>query len=105
VGIERLDDLVKGCISPGDRVLLKLDVQGYESAVLSGASETLRSVDVIECEIPLSGLYDAQPTCRELIVQLDDLGFIPFSVEPNFIDPTTGHVLDADFVFARRTPR
>lgn len=105
VDIALLDDIAPQRIRATDRVLLKLDVQGYEGAVLRGARQTLRSVDVIECEVPLVGLYDDQPGCREMIDVLDDLGFMPFSVEPNFIDASTGHVVDADFVFARREPR
>jgi hypothetical protein len=99
---DSLDDVAPAHVLDGDRVLLKIDVQGYEAAVLRGAHATLERVHVLECEIPMQGMYERQAGCRDLIDSLDDLGFKPFSVEPNYVDPATGHVMDADFAFARR---
>ena len=51
-----LDALLSGEITPDDRVLLKLDVEGHETAVLQGARSLLGMAEVLLCEV---NFYDA----------------------------------------------
>src|SRR5262245_33749550 len=53
--------------------LLKLDVQGAEPAVLSGARETLKETDVVICEVDLTDFHDLDGT-------LHDAGFSLYDV-------------------------
>lgn len=46
-------------------------------------------------------LYEGQCSFRQMIDQIDDLGFSPVSVQPNMIEPLSGYVVDADLVFVR----
>ncbi len=55
--------------------LLKIDVQGYEEHVLAGATNVLAAVSLIECEVSIARLYEGQPSFRQMIDRLDDLGF------------------------------
>ena len=103
VPIERLDAVVPELVAGDDRILLKLDVQGFEREVLIGAEGILDRIDVLECEIALAPIYEEQPAFREMVELIDDLGFTPIGVEPNYSDPMTGTVLDADFLFVRDT--
>ena len=105
VETRRLDSIAGEIIRPTDAVLLKLDVQGHESAVLEGASESMRLVQLVECEVPLVPMYEGQATFRQTVEILDDLGFAPVSVEPNYVDTATGHVIDADMILTRRDER
>ena len=51
-----LDALLSREIRRDDRVLLKLDVEGHETAVLQGARSLLRMAEVLLCEV---NFYDA----------------------------------------------
>ena len=53
--------------------LLKLDIQGAERAVLSGARETLKETDVVICEIDLSDFHDLDRI-------MDEAGFSLFDI-------------------------
>jgi FkbM family methyltransferase len=57
--------------------LLKIDTQGHDLAVLRGAERLLTSgkVQVIQCEINFSPLYEGQPTMGEICSFLNSMGF------------------------------
>lgn len=57
--------------------LLKIDTQGYELAVLQGASESLARgvVKAILLEVNFSGIYTGQPSFGELLETLHKHGF------------------------------
>lgn len=101
VVLKTLDAAARPHLQGGERVLIKIDVQGYEPQVLRGAQATLPMVELIECELPMVALYEGQHSFRQLIDQLDDLGFSPVSVQPNMIESSSGYVVDADLVFVR----
>jgi FkbM family methyltransferase len=97
VRVARLDD-----VFVDDRsCLLKLDVQGYESRVLDGATGTLGRAVLIECELCTAELYAGQASPRELVDRFDDLEFELVDLEPIFRDRENGRVLALDAVFAR----
>lgn len=90
-------DLVKDT----DRVLLKIDVQGYEGAVLEGASETLVRTRMIEMELSLVPLYEGQMLYRDAIDRLHDLGFELIWIARGLQHPANGRLLQIDGIFAR----
>ena len=97
-----VDELVaKHGIDPAS-TLLKIDVQGYEKAVLDGAKETLSKFAGVRTEMSLTALYDGQTLLPEMITYLDGLGFDLWQVERGFTDPVTRRVLQMDGVFFRR---
>jgi FkbM family methyltransferase len=97
-----VDELVaKHGIDPAS-TLLKIDVQGYEKAVLDGAKETLSQFAGVRTEMSLTPLYDGQTLLPEMITYLDGLGFDLWQVERGFTDPVTRRVLQMDGVFFRR---
>jgi FkbM family methyltransferase len=100
VPVNRLDDLV--ALSPDDRILLKIDVQGYERQVLEGASRLLPACRGLHVEMTLLPLYEGQILARELWDLLDGQGFEPWSMEPCFRNPVTFRMLQIDGVFVRR---
>lgn len=79
----------------------KLDTQGFEERVLSGASETLASVDLLLLEMSLIPLYDGAPHFSRLYSNLVRAGFTCVSLMPVFVDPTNGEVLQVDGCFVR----
>jgi FkbM family methyltransferase len=97
-----LDELATEVVRPGERVWLKLDVQGYELAVLRGADHTLDQVEVVETELSLVELYKGQALLKDVVNHLNVGGFGAWFFEPVFRDPATGELLQVDGIFARR---
>jgi FkbM family methyltransferase len=96
-----VDDLVARHGLEPERTLLKIDVQGYEMAVLSGAVETLPRFAAVRTEMSLVPLYEGQALLPELITHLTARGFELWSVEPGFVEPTTRRLLQLDGIFFR----
>jgi FkbM family methyltransferase len=70
----RLDDLLSDM---GGRVdFLKLDVQGYELAVLKGATTALHDVLVVHTEVEFVEMYEGQPLFAEVDQFLRGAGFV-----------------------------
>jgi len=100
VPVTRLDDLYVPIHE--DRVLLKIDVQGYERQVLQGARKVLDHSRAIICEMSLIPLYDGQVLAREMWDLLAAQNFEAWSLEPCYRNPTTGRMLQVDGVFVRK---
>jgi FkbM family methyltransferase len=99
VAVERLDALTG--VPAGDRILLKLDVQGGELAALRGAEAILPRVTLVECELSLQPLYVGAPLYREMLDELGGRGFELVGVDPTFAEPGSGRLLQMDALFAR----
>ena len=99
--VATLDGLREDVLRPGERAYLKLDVQGSELAVLRGGERTLEQVEVVQAELSLVQLYDGAPLFGEVVAHLDARGFGLLAVEPAFVDPATGAILQLDGLFAR----
>lgn len=101
VDVVTVDDVVtRRGIEPAT-TLLKIDTQGFESAVLDGATETLRTVDLVQLELSFVTLYDGQALHDELTARLRDVGLELHGLDPGIADPTTGRLLQVDALFAR----
>lgn len=103
VNVRRLDSIFDRYYQAGDRVYMKVDVQGHEQQVLDGASECLDSIIAVESELSLVSLYEGQMLWQETIESMKAMGFELASLEPGFQDPTTGMMLQADGVFIRKS--
>jgi FkbM family methyltransferase len=101
VPLNTLNHALKGILRAQDKVLLKIDTQGYEHMVLRGASEILSQVELIECELSFVPLYKGQLLFLEMLDLLKHLGFSPVQMYPGFTDPRTGFTLQVDGIFAR----
>jgi FkbM family methyltransferase len=101
VAVRRLDSLRHDLVRPNDRVYLKLDVQGLELDALRGAEETLTQTSIVESELSLAPLYHGAPDLMEVVNYLADRGFNLLALEPVFVDPHDGRLLQVDGLFAR----
>lgn len=101
VRVVRLDTIVPEMVRPGQRLALKLDLQGYEAAALAGAERILADVRIIECELSVVLLYEGQALYIEMIEMLDAFGFTLASVCEGLTNPATGRVLQMDAIFVR----
>ena len=83
------------------KILLKIDVQGYEMEVLKGAEHLLRQVEVIIVETSFQELYRGQPLFDDIYKFLLEKNFhFHGSLEPVF-STINGEVLQCDAVFIR----
>ncbi len=75
-----LDDLVAQGQLPPRCALLKLDVQGYELAVLEGAQRLLGQVEVVLLELNLLDLHVGVPLLHEVLAWLAARGFVAWDL-------------------------
>jgi len=81
-------------------VLLKMDVQGYESWVLQGAKHALSKIDAVITEIIVDKLYEQQSTFDEQVVLLAEAG-LNFSGVLRHAFDSKCNVISLDCVFRR----
>lgn len=81
-------------------ILIKLDVQGYERHVISGAKHTLSIARACIVEVCLDGLYEGQPKFDELFALLKNQGYrYAGNLDQAYADD--GHCIFLDAVFIR----
>jgi FkbM family methyltransferase len=101
VDTSTLDRLFTRTVSSGDRIFLKLDLQGYELAALQGAVDMLRSVEVVLTEVSFfSQAYE--PSIAELIRFLDENDFNLFDVAALSARSRDNRLKQGDLLFVRR---
>lgn len=100
VKVALLDDVIDRYADPGDVTLLKIDVQGYEDAVLAGATEALKRVSALQVEMSLSPLYQGERPMAEEIQFLAARGFSLIDLANVFHAPG-GRLLQVDGFFVR----
>jgi FkbM family methyltransferase len=101
VPVARLDSVWEDAVGEGERVFLKLDVQGFEMRVLRGAGRRLDDVAGVQAELALTKLYEGDSPWREVVDYLEVRGFVLAGLEPGFEDPDSGRMLQADGILIR----
>jgi FkbM family methyltransferase len=88
---------------PTPHVFLKVDTQGHDAFVLAGASQSLRSVAVIQLEMPAIEVYDGMTQMSEMIATCQCYGFVPIAFHPVDNVPASyrGFVPEFDVILAR----
>lgn len=101
VKVTTLDALARKHYPAGDRLFLKLDVQGYERNVLEGGPETLSRVVGLRVELSVLKCYEGEPLLCDMLPYLDGLGFKLCGIEPAWSDERTQEVFQLDGIFCR----
>ncbi|CAE8657361.1 unnamed protein product [Polarella glacialis] len=84
--------------------LLKIDVQGAELSVLSGASRALATVDAVLMEMPFAGVYNkGSPSFAQYAAFMDKLGFSPLDLTE--VHKMGGVTVQIDFLWVRKCSR
>lgn len=86
---------------PGERLMVKVDAQGYERRIVESAGPRLADVAGFQLEMSLVPLYRGETLLADMVHFMAKLGFGLFSIEPGYADPRTGRLVQADGVFFR----
>ena len=101
IDIKTLDSIFSDIHKGEKEILLKIDTQGFELSVLSGAETALQYINTIQLEMSLRPLYDGQPLYHQLMDFLHYHGYTLIDIEPGFADLKTGTLLQFDGVFRK----
>lgn len=103
VQLSKLDTIAPQYIAnSNESIFLKIDVQGFEPQVLAGATQVMKQVQGLQLELSLIPLYEGQVLFRELIEELDYMGYELYAIFPGFTDLDTGRLLQVDGVFVKK---
>ncbi len=81
-------------------ILLKMDTQGHDAAVIAGAGEALRRMIGVQSELAVRPLYEGATDWRTMVATLDAAGFVPNALFAN----NKGHfplLVEMDGLFVR----
>lgn len=101
VPVVPLDVLLGKDISPADRALLKLDLQGWEMEALRGAETILNSVEVALVEVSFY-LVAYEPSIEALVQFFDSRGFGLHDIAALHARRRDNRAHQGDFVFVKR---
>jgi hypothetical protein len=96
----KLDSVANRYLGGSQRPFLKMDTQGFEWQVLTGAEQTLPSIQGVQCELSLVVLYEGQHLWRDMVDRLEGYGFTLWGLQPGFMD-RSGRNLQTDAIFFR----
>jgi FkbM family methyltransferase len=99
--VRRLDEVSVCYMKPQDRLLLKIDTQGSEEAVLAGATGVIDRIAAIQIEMSISPIYSNQKTLPFMVEKLEELGFQLVEIE-NGARNREGDLIEVDGLFVRR---
>jgi FkbM family methyltransferase len=102
VEVARLD-LIAHQLEWEEKLLIKIDVQGYEREVIKGGPATISRAVVLVVETSFESLYEGQPLFEDVLEMLKDLGFRYHGNLDQIWSPVDGSVLQADALFVKAT--
>lgn len=82
------------------KLLVKLDVQGYEDRVIRGGKATISKADIVILEVSNESFYENQARFKDLLIMLDELGLHYQGNLDQYYGPN-GRVLFYDALFSR----
>lgn len=96
-----LDELLSRRPSFDRPDLIKLDVQGAELDVLTGAAAAMAAAEVVIMEVSLIGLIPEAPSFAQVVTFMDDAGFQLYDIAGFIRRPHDGAPWQLDAVFVR----
>jgi FkbM family methyltransferase len=83
------------------KVLLKIDVEGYEARALRGAAELLKLIDYVLLEVSFQPFYEGQAQFAELHQILANAGFLFAGNMDQVLSPLDESIVIADALFMK----
>lgn len=76
IQINTLDNfLLENGLNQYQKILLKMDTQGFDLSVFRGASQTLRCIHAIVSEVSFAPIYDGMPNYHAALAEYESQGF------------------------------
>jgi FkbM family methyltransferase len=104
VAMARLDRAAQPYLTPADRIFLKIDTQGFEPQVLTGAGGLLARLSGLQLEMSLVRCYEGEIGFRAMLDRLAAAGLEPYLFIPGYFERKLGRQLQLDGVFMREPP-
>lgn len=101
VKVKTIDSLINHYYPDGDRLFLKIDVQGFEKNVLAGAQHSLERIVGMKIEMSIVRNYQNEPLMCEMLPLLYDLGFSLASIENGWSNRATQELYQIDGILFR----
>lgn len=105
VPVRRLDEVLDNVLEnvPDPRPYLKMDTQGYDLEVFSGAGARTRDFVAMQSEVSLVQIYDGMPRMQLALDTYEKAGFEITGMFPVTREVRTGRVIEFDCVLTRST--
>lgn len=97
--IKPLDSLFDQFFCEHDKIMLKIDTQGYEKHVIDGAENSLKKIRLVQLEASLVPLYQGELLLAEMIQYLEHKDFSLIAIESEFENPLNHHLLQVNCIF------
>jgi FkbM family methyltransferase len=101
IKIHKVDSVIDRYFSPGARLFIKIDTQGYERAVLEGCADSMDRILGFQMELSLIPLYENETLMQEMISLLRENGFVLKLIESGHMNYDTGEILQVEGYFYR----
>ena len=101
VTVRRLDDVFDEVCRPGERVVMKVDTQGFEREVLEGGQASLDQIEAVQLELSLLPLYQGEAPIEVVLAWMRARGFVPTYLAPAYVERPSRRWLQADVLFVR----
>jgi len=101
IEVKRLDSVFGELCKPTDRIYMKIDTQGFESQVLSGAEKSLFYIDTVQMEMSLMPIYEGELLFDEMFKLMRTKDYELIAIETGFTDKVTGQIFQVDGLFHR----
>lgn len=99
--VKALNSIFPKLCSGNEKIWLKLDTQGYEFNILEGGDQILKYINYLQLEMSFVPLYENQMLFDEMHDYLVRKGFTRISIQPVFMDFSTGQILQVDGIYMR----
>lgn len=99
IEVKTIDNFLKKRPDLVGNIFTKVDVQGFEKNVLTGANDTLNRISILQLEMGLEALYDNELLFCDWLKHLKNLHFYPVHVQNAFSHHKTKRLLQVDCIF------
>jgi len=101
VPVRRLATVFDEHVTAADTVFVKVDTQGFESAVMDGAAPVMDRIAGWQLEMSIEKIYDGEADWRVMLDRMDALGYAAHLFIPGYFSRHIARQLQIDGVFMR----